>query len=208
MKRQITLVSIILVSFGSLIEVAAQKTDNREQTYAFRRKGHSTDDATKKVSADGIKTIEGKITGLLVQLEKFPSETGETSVYIVINGEDILAIDENGVKTGSSVLVFIVIRLGKDLPPLNDAHVVAVGLGSDAPAGFPATVLPDVPMMRQKANPPKPLTSQLLGELGLNSRTKEIEIRPSITVTTENGEVTIPVKQIVKFKADPKEVKR
>ncbi|MDQ5846002.1 MAG: hypothetical protein M3539_11990 [Acidobacteriota bacterium] len=149
------------------------------------------------------KIVNGEIRGMIVQKDEIESEkSAEGTInlvhYDMSNGEDIDAIDEQGVH--HSHLWLVTVSANGDLP--DDLEVFKpgekAGLGADriSSKGVKYTVLV------LDFRPRVPSKLRLLGEFR-SENGKDVVI-PALHVTTKEGVVDIPVSDIVAFASDSK----
>lgn len=149
------------------------------------------------------KIISGQIRGMIVQkgeveLKQSAEGTSHIVSYDMSNGEDIEAIDEEGVHRSHvwSVTVSATGGLPTDLEVFKPG--VKAGLGADRVSSKGLKYYVFVFDVRPRV----PSTAKLLGEFR-NDNGKDVVI-PALHVTTKEGVVEIPVADIVAFKVEAK----
>ena len=152
--------------------------------------------ATIKVKSGAVH--EGTIQGQIVlkgsereaTSEADPSKTVYYASYTVVNGADLAAIDEKGVRSGTPAGVFDVTQEGDTI---DDADVVRSGLKIPASAAFGSTKKAGT---IARASRPTPARDAVLGEF------RDNELRPEIEITTAKGVVKVPVEDLVPLAAE------
>lgn len=189
----------------------ASTPNTSQETYSFRRKGNSTPAAADK-ALDGIKLVEGLIKGLIVQKGEVtesqskdnPPKKTYTVSYELTNGNEIAAIDAEGVHQDSDKVLFLNVSQ-EDTPP-DDNEVLETGMNiseqsftpvlmARTPAGGLVVRISGKAKATQRTN-----ANVLLGEYRLDPDTKKARLVPALDVNTAGGVVTIPVQNILKFK--------
>ena len=156
--------------------------------------------ATLKVKSGAVH--EGNVLGRVVLKGKEketpsdadPSKTVYTATYTVINGADLTAIDEKGIRGGRPVAVMAVTQ---EDAPLDDLDIVRSGLrikpgpfaaGSTKAAG-------SIALVGGQAEQATASRDAVLGEY--REENDKAELRPAIEIETASGVVKVPVADLV-----------
>ena len=149
------------------------------------------------------KIINGQIRGMIVQKGEVKLEkSNEGNIYIVSydmsNGEDIEAIDEEGVRRSHIWLVTVsaVGGLPDDLEVFKPGDKTGIGANRVSAKGLKYDVF------AFDTSPRVPSKEKLLGEFRQENG-KDV-VLPALHVTTKEGVVDIPISDIVTFKSDVK----
>ncbi len=150
------------------------------------------------------KIIQGQIRGMIVQkdeikLEKSAEGTIHTVGYLMSNGEDIDAIDEEGVHR-SHIWLITVSAVG-GLP--TDIEVFKPGAKTGLMANRVSAKGLKYDVFAFDFSPRVPSKEKLLGEFR-SDKGKDVAI-PALHVTTNEGAVVIRVADIVAFKPETKD---
>lgn len=185
------------------------------ETYWFRRKGKSAPGATDK-TLGGTRLVEGLIKGLIVQKgdvtesqsKDNPTKKTYTVSYELTNGDEISAIDEQGVHQDSDKILFLNVSQ-EDTPP-DDKEVLETGMNISEQAFAPLLMARTpagglVVRITGKSKAKQRTTADVvLGEYRLDPETKKGRLITALEVNTDGGVVTIPVQNILKFKEKEK----
>lgn len=179
-------------------------------TYVFYRKNSAGPAVTRSSFGADVKVVEGTVSGLIIQKspvkqapsDKDPTKTMYSGSYVLINGKEIGAIDEQGVhKDGTAIVLLSVTQEGA---PLDDIEILQ--LGANMPEGaFMFARTKQGGTVFRVGGTGKPTTSAdtVLGEFRIDPKTKQGNLIPAVEVTSDSGPVTIPVKNLIAFKAQP-----
>ena len=147
--------------------------------------------------------LHGKIRGMIVQKGEVKSEKSDegtlyTVHYDMSNGEDIEAIDEEGVHHSHLWLVTAsaIGGLPDDLEVFKPGEKTGLGADRVSAKGLKYTVL------AIDFKPRVPSKEKLLGEVRTENG-KDVIVR-ALHVTTKEGVIEIPVTDIVAFKSEAK----
>jgi hypothetical protein len=191
---------------------AEQTSNAKQEIYCFRRKGKAARGANNK-ALEGIKLLEGNITGLIVQKGEIkesqskdnPSKKSYAVSYELTNGSEIAAIDEEGVhQDGDKILSLTVSQEGT---PPDDNEVLESGMNVSEQAMMPPIIMVRTPaggmvvrISGKSETRQRTSANVLLGEYRLDPETKKARIIPALEVKTVSGVITIPVQNILTFK--------
>ena len=155
--------------------------------------------ATVKRSSGPV--LKGAIVGIVVQGEAAPSKTGTGygGLYYVAKGEQIEAIDEDGIHFRSGTrLRYVSIGQKKEIN-VTDVVRMAVDFDKDFMAGLEYSKKNDMAAVSADYMDTKaPTKLKLIGTYRRDGQADEII--PAVEIATTSGKITVPVADIVPFR--------
>jgi len=146
--------------------------------------------------------VKGQIIGLIIHRGDIKTVQQESKItykttYDMINGREIVRIDEDGILKKGSHLVFLMVQQNE---PINDETILAyiMKMPEGERVGTPpggGTVIRMAGTSRFKE---QLYYEHLLGEL--REENSKVSLIPAILVKTSTGNVKIPLDEIVEFK--------
>lgn len=194
------------------------QSGKRKVVYCFRRKTDASDVTPGKSDIEGVRIVEGIIEGTIVQkLGGKLEEKGKTqyfATYVLMKGQDIDSVDEDGIRGHGYATIIKTTNRDDPLDDAAEVHLPSYLLDLPMTFGESRIVLNiNLSKLRESTAEQGTLATKLMGgEKGAVSLPLLGEFRcehgdcriiPALQVTSEQGVVTIPVKDVVKFKKKP-----
>ena len=226
------LVTLLLLSCGKRSEGPAPSSQptspvekaatGKEGTVCFRRTTDTNDRSPAKAT-QCLSAIEGVIKGLIVQKSEVkespskedPSRKVYVGTYHLTNGNEITAIDSEGLHKESGQAVFITVSQ-KDTP-FDDTDVLQAGMGQPDTPGFPGSPVhlaftsAGGEVVRIGGRTKSKLSRSadlLLGEYRVDPETRKGRLIATVEVSHNNETTIIPVSDFVRFKPALGEAKK